>query len=81
MNSSGFASGIDVHASYLFIKPERIYNPLITNANFSKIMASFVKAFLFIFYSRKHFTEHAAEKWWAENGAKLCERHHIQNAV
>ncbi|GMI87372.1 hypothetical protein like AT1G69710 [Hibiscus trionum] len=28
-------------------------------------------------FSRKHFTEENAEKWWAANGAKLCERHNI----
>ncbi|XVF03360.1 hypothetical protein REPUB_Repub04eG0254300 [Reevesia pubescens] len=31
-------------------------------------------------FSRKHFTEEQAEKWWAENGAKVCERHNILNA-
>ncbi|XWS34077.1 hypothetical protein CRYUN_Cryun21dG0008100 [Craigia yunnanensis] len=31
-------------------------------------------------FSRKHFTEEQAEKWWAENGAEVCERHNIQNA-
>ncbi|KAJ7943495.1 Regulator of chromosome condensation (RCC1) family with FYVE zinc finger domain [Quillaja saponaria] len=25
-------------------------------------------------FSRRHFTEEQAEKWWAENGDKLCER-------
>ncbi|KAJ4844795.1 hypothetical protein Tsubulata_034168 [Turnera subulata] len=29
-------------------------------------------------FSRKHFTEEKAEKWWAENGAAICERHSIQ---
>ncbi|KAJ7953791.1 Regulator of chromosome condensation (RCC1) family with FYVE zinc finger domain [Quillaja saponaria] len=28
-------------------------------------------------FSRRHFTEEQAEKWWAENGAKVCERHNI----
>ncbi|GLU17092.1 hypothetical protein SLE2022_334880 [Rubroshorea leprosula] len=28
-------------------------------------------------FSRKHFTEEQAEKWWAENGPKVCERHNI----
>ncbi|KAK9935169.1 hypothetical protein M0R45_022281 [Rubus argutus] len=28
-------------------------------------------------FSRRHFTEEAAERWWADNGAKLCERHNI----
>jgi len=28
-------------------------------------------------FSRKHFTEEQAEKWWAENGTKVCERHNI----
>ncbi|GMJ04711.1 hypothetical protein like AT1G69710 [Hibiscus trionum] len=28
-------------------------------------------------FSRKHFTEENAEKWWAANGAKLYERHNI----
>ncbi|KAK9277182.1 hypothetical protein L1049_006721 [Liquidambar formosana] len=31
-------------------------------------------------FSRKHFTEEQAEKWWAENGSKVCERHNIQAA-
>ncbi|EOY01971.1 hypothetical protein QUC31_013503 [Theobroma cacao] len=31
-------------------------------------------------FSRKHFTEDQAEKWWAENGPKVCERHNILNA-
>ncbi|XP_022725931.1 PH, RCC1 and FYVE domains-containing protein 1-like [Durio zibethinus] len=31
-------------------------------------------------FSRKYFTEEQAEKWWAENGAKVCERHNILNA-
>lgn len=31
-------------------------------------------------FSRRHFTEEAAERWWAENGAKLCERHNIKSA-
>ncbi|GKV51994.1 hypothetical protein SLEP1_g58604 [Rubroshorea leprosula] len=28
-------------------------------------------------FSRKHFTEEQAEKWWAENGPKVCKRHNI----
>ncbi|KAK8470818.1 hypothetical protein PHAVU_003G066900 [Phaseolus vulgaris] len=28
-------------------------------------------------FSRKHFTEEEAEKWWAENGTKILERHNI----
>ncbi|XP_021640132.2 PH, RCC1 and FYVE domains-containing protein 1 isoform X2 [Hevea brasiliensis] len=28
-------------------------------------------------FSRKHFTEQEAEKWWAENGSSVCERHNI----
>ncbi|AAF22914.1 putative regulator of chromosome condensation; 48393-44372 [Arabidopsis thaliana] len=28
-------------------------------------------------FSRKQFTEEQAEKWWGENGAKVCERHNI----
>uniref|UniRef100_A0A2C9WM48 FYVE-type domain-containing protein n=1 Tax=Manihot esculenta TaxID=3983 RepID=A0A2C9WM48_MANES len=28
-------------------------------------------------FSRKHFTEQAAEKWWGENGSRVCERHNI----
>lgn len=31
-------------------------------------------------FSRKRFTEEQAEKWWAEHGAKVCERHKIQSA-
>ncbi|OMO93152.1 Zinc finger, FYVE-type [Corchorus capsularis] len=31
-------------------------------------------------FSRKHFTEEQAEKWWAENGVKVCERQNILNA-
>ncbi|XP_061991593.1 PH, RCC1 and FYVE domains-containing protein 1-like isoform X2 [Rosa rugosa] len=31
-------------------------------------------------FSRRHFTEEAAERWWADNGAMLCERHNIQSA-
>ncbi|CAN6675949.1 unnamed protein product [Malus baccata var. baccata] len=31
-------------------------------------------------FSRRHFTEEAAERWWAENGAKLCEQHNIKGA-
>lgn len=27
-----------------------------------------------LFYSRKHFSEEQASKWWAENGTKVCER-------
>ncbi|XP_073270034.1 PH, RCC1 and FYVE domains-containing protein 1-like isoform X1 [Primulina huaijiensis] len=29
-------------------------------------------------FSRKHFTEEEAEKWWAENGTRVCERYDIQ---
>ncbi|PSS28730.1 Ultraviolet-B receptor like [Actinidia chinensis var. chinensis] len=29
-------------------------------------------------FSRKRFTEEQAEKWWAENGVRVCERHNIQ---
>ncbi|XP_057750594.1 PH, RCC1 and FYVE domains-containing protein 1-like isoform X1 [Arachis stenosperma] len=28
-------------------------------------------------FSRRHFTEEEAEKWWAENGVKILERHNI----
>ncbi|XP_045803504.1 PH, RCC1 and FYVE domains-containing protein 1-like isoform X1 [Trifolium pratense] len=28
-------------------------------------------------FSRRHFTEEEAEKWWAENGTKVLERHNI----
>ncbi|KAI4328416.1 hypothetical protein L6164_020773 [Bauhinia variegata] len=28
-------------------------------------------------FSRRHFTEEQAEKWWAENGTKVLERHNI----
>ncbi|XP_061358589.1 PH, RCC1 and FYVE domains-containing protein 1 [Gastrolobium bilobum] len=28
-------------------------------------------------FSRRHFTEEQAEKWWAENGIKVLERHNI----
>lgn len=28
-------------------------------------------------FSRKVFSEEQAEKWWAENGTKVCERHNI----
>ncbi|XP_047178682.1 PH, RCC1 and FYVE domains-containing protein 1-like isoform X1 [Vigna umbellata] len=28
-------------------------------------------------FSRKHFTEEEAEKWWTENGSKILERHNI----
>ncbi|EOA33285.1 hypothetical protein CARUB_v10019712mg [Capsella rubella] len=28
-------------------------------------------------FSRKQFTEEQAEKWWGENGGKVCERHNI----
>lgn len=31
-------------------------------------------------FSRKHFTEGQAEKWWAENGAKVCERLRAQSS-
>lgn len=27
----------------------------------------------YLFYSRKHFTEEQAAKWWSEKGAKVCE--------
>ncbi|KAJ8773704.1 hypothetical protein K2173_006354 [Erythroxylum novogranatense] len=30
-------------------------------------------------FSRKKFTEQEAEKWWAENGVKVCERHAVQS--
>lgn len=30
------------------------------------------------FHSRKRFTEEQAEKWWGENGAKLCEKYDIR---
>ncbi|EXB43469.1 putative E3 ubiquitin-protein ligase HERC1 [Morus notabilis] len=30
-------------------------------------------------FSRKHFTEEQAERWWAENGAKTCERHNVRS--
>ena len=33
-----------------------------------------------LFYSRKHFTEEQAEKWWVENGAKVCERLNIHSS-
>ncbi|KAG8366334.1 hypothetical protein BUALT_Bualt17G0069000 [Buddleja alternifolia] len=29
-------------------------------------------------FSRKCFTEEQAEKWWAENGTRVCERHNIR---
>ncbi|PIN00158.1 putative protein, contains RCC1 domain [Handroanthus impetiginosus] len=29
-------------------------------------------------FSRKHFTEDQAEKWWAENGTRVCERHNVR---
>ncbi|CAJ1939872.1 unnamed protein product [Sphenostylis stenocarpa] len=28
-------------------------------------------------FSRKHFTEEQAEKWWTENGTKILERHNV----
>ncbi|XP_019454817.1 PREDICTED: uncharacterized protein LOC109355968 isoform X1 [Lupinus angustifolius] len=28
-------------------------------------------------FSRRHFTEEQAEKWWAENGTKVLERHNV----
>ncbi|CAA0834688.1 Regulator of chromosome condensation (RCC1) family with FYVE zinc finger domain [Striga hermonthica] len=28
-------------------------------------------------FSRKRFTEEEAEKWWAENGTRVCEQHNI----
>ncbi|ESQ28266.1 hypothetical protein EUTSA_v10018063mg [Eutrema salsugineum] len=28
-------------------------------------------------FSRKQFSEEQAEKWWSENGTKVCERHNI----
>lgn len=28
-------------------------------------------------FSRRHFTEQEAEKWWAENGTKVLERHNV----
>ncbi|CAI8606788.1 unnamed protein product [Vicia faba] len=28
-------------------------------------------------FSRRHFTEEEAEKWWAENGPKVLERHNV----
>ncbi|XP_031251112.1 PH, RCC1 and FYVE domains-containing protein 1-like isoform X1 [Pistacia vera] len=31
-------------------------------------------------FSRKHFTEQEAEKWWVENSAKVCERYRVQNS-
>lgn len=30
-------------------------------------------------FSRRHFTEAQAEKWWAEFGAKVCERHKVKS--
>ncbi|KAL5761807.1 hypothetical protein ACOSP7_018071 [Xanthoceras sorbifolium] len=32
-------------------------------------------------FSRKHFTEQEAEKWWAEKGDKVCQRYKIANSV
>ncbi|CAI9785230.1 unnamed protein product [Fraxinus pennsylvanica] len=32
-------------------------------------------------FSRKLFTEDQAEKWWAENGTRVCEKHNIQTAT
>ncbi|KAL7091438.1 hypothetical protein ACP275_12G106200 [Erythranthe tilingii] len=31
-------------------------------------------------FSRKRFTEDQAEKWWAENGTRVCERHNVRTA-
>ncbi|KAL7163909.1 hypothetical protein ACSBR2_039929 [Camellia fascicularis] len=31
-------------------------------------------------FSRKRFTEEQAEKWWAENGSRVCERQNIQTS-
>lgn len=39
----------------------------------------FIYGELNVFHSRKHFTEEQAERWWAENGAKTCERHNIRS--
>ncbi|XP_022156645.1 E3 ubiquitin-protein ligase HERC2-like isoform X2 [Momordica charantia] len=30
-------------------------------------------------FSRRHFTEAQAEKWWAEFGTKVCERHNVKS--
>ncbi|GAV62006.1 RCC1 domain-containing protein/FYVE domain-containing protein/BRX domain-containing protein/Mcp5_PH domain-containing protein/BRX_N domain-containing protein [Cephalotus follicularis] len=30
-------------------------------------------------FSRKHFTEEQAEKWWAEHGTSVCGRHNIRS--
>ncbi|KAE8651753.1 PH, RCC1 and FYVE domains-containing protein 1-like isoform X1 [Cucumis sativus] len=30
-------------------------------------------------FSRRHFTEAQAEKWWADFGAKVCERHKVKS--
>lgn len=30
-------------------------------------------------FSRKRFSEGQAEKWWAENSTRVCERHNIRN--
>ncbi|GMN41824.1 hypothetical protein TIFTF001_011043 [Ficus carica] len=30
-------------------------------------------------FSRKHFTEEQAERWWAENGAKIYERYNVRS--
>ncbi|KAL5539194.1 hypothetical protein UlMin_045231 [Ulmus minor] len=30
-------------------------------------------------FSRRHFTEQAAQKWWAEHGPKVCERHNVRS--
>ncbi|KNA09842.1 hypothetical protein SOVF_149880 [Spinacia oleracea] len=30
-------------------------------------------------FSRKRFSEGQAEKWWAENSSRVCERHNIRN--
>jgi hypothetical protein len=33
-----------------------------------------------LFYSRKHFSEEQASKWWAENGTKVCERLSVRSS-
>ncbi|KAI3452828.1 hypothetical protein Pfo_009491 [Paulownia fortunei] len=32
-------------------------------------------------FSRKRFTEEQAEKWWAENETRVCERHNIRTVL
>ncbi|KAK4429977.1 PH, RCC1 and FYVE domains-containing protein 1 [Sesamum alatum] len=32
-------------------------------------------------FSRKRFTEDQAEKWWAENGTRVCERYNIKTLL